>query len=100
MPSQRGKSPTLGVKIDKVPSGDRSELRRETRPKLRLALGHGCMFSINRDAHSIRELDHMHWGVEMARKGGVPTDRVLNAMKLPELLRHFQKRRRTADRAA
>jgi DNA polymerase (family 10) len=64
------------------------------------ALEYGCTFSINPDAHSLRELDHMHWGVEMARKGGVPADRVLNAMKLPEILRHFQKRRRTADRAA
>jgi DNA polymerase (family 10) len=64
------------------------------------ALEYGCMFSINPDAHSIRELDHMHWGVEMARKGGVPADRVLNAMKLPELLRHIQNRRRVADRAA
>jgi DNA polymerase (family 10) len=24
----------------------------------------------------------MHWGVEMARKGGVPADHVLNAMTL------------------
>lgn len=44
------------------------------------ALDYGCIFSINPDAHSIRELDHMHWGVEMARKGAVPRDRVLNAM--------------------
>lgn len=36
------------------------------------ALAFGCMMSINPDAHSVRELDHMHWGVEMARKGGVP----------------------------
>jgi DNA polymerase (family X) len=64
------------------------------------ALGYGCIFSINPDAHSIRELDHMHWGVEMARKGGVPPDRVLNAMKLPKLLQHLQRKRRTADRAA
>lgn len=64
------------------------------------ALEYGCLFSINPDAHSIRELDHMHWGVEMARKGGVPADRVLNAMKLPELLRHLPNRRRTAVRAA
>jgi DNA polymerase (family X) len=28
------------------------------------ALGYGCLFSINPDAHSILELDHMHWGVE------------------------------------
>ena len=27
----------------------------------------------------------MHWGVEMARKGGVPPDRVLNAMPLPQV---------------
>jgi DNA polymerase (family 10) len=27
------------------------------------------MMSINPDGHLIRELDHMHWGVEMARKG-------------------------------
>ena len=36
------------------------------------ALEFGCMLSINPDAHSIPELDHMHWGVAMARKGGVP----------------------------
>ena len=65
-----------------------------------IALDYGCMLSINPDAHSIRELDHMHWGVEMARKGGVPADRVLNAMKLPQLLRHLQRKRRIADRAA
>src|SRR3954452_20325921 len=53
------------------------------------ALGFGCMLSINPDAHSIRELDHMHWGVAMARKGGVPADRVLNAMPLPEITRYL-----------
>ena len=63
------------------------------------ALDYGCIFSINPDAHSIRELDHMHWGVEMARKGGVPPDRVLNAMPLAKLLRHLQRRRQTASRA-
>ena len=64
------------------------------------ALDYGCILSINPDAHSIRELDHMHWGVEMARKGGVPPDRVLNAMPLAKLLRHLQRRRQTASRAA
>jgi DNA polymerase (family X) len=64
------------------------------------ALSHDCLFSINPDAHSIRELDHMHWGVEMARKGGVPPDRVLNAMKRPQLLRHLQRRRHSLGRAA
>jgi DNA polymerase (family 10) len=55
------------------------------------ALGYGCIFSINPDAHSIRELDNMHWGIEMARKGGLSTDRILNAMPLPELLRYFRR---------
>jgi DNA polymerase (family 10) len=58
------------------------------------ALGYGCIFSINPDAHSIDELDHMHWGIEMARKGGVPADRVLNAMSLTQLLRHLSSVRR------
>jgi DNA polymerase (family 10) len=31
-----------------------------------------CMMSINPDAHSTDEIDLTHWGVEMARKGGVP----------------------------
>jgi DNA polymerase (family 10) len=58
------------------------------------ALELGCIFSINPDAHSIPELDHMHWGVEMARKGGVSADRVLNAMALPKLIAHLSKRKR------
>jgi len=64
------------------------------------ALDFGCMMSINPDAHSVRELDHMHWGVEMARKGGVPPDRVLNAMRLPEITRYFRQRRRSFSKAA
>jgi DNA polymerase (family X) len=64
------------------------------------ALDFGCMMSINPDAHSIPELDHMHWGVEMARKGGVPAKRVLNAMKLSEITQHLKRRRRKYARAA
>jgi DNA polymerase (family X) len=64
------------------------------------ALGFGCMLSINPDAHSIPELDHMHWGVQMARKGGVPADRVLNAMTLAEIIRYLRQKRRSFARAA
>jgi DNA polymerase (family X) len=64
------------------------------------ALDFGCMMSINPDAHSIRELDHVHWGVEMARKGGVPPDRVLNAMTLPQIIQYLRRRRRETARAA
>ena len=64
------------------------------------ALDFGCTMSINPDAHSIPELDHMHWGIEMARKGGVPADRVLNAMTLPEITRYLRHKRRSLARAA
>nr|WP_249797346.1 MULTISPECIES: DNA polymerase/3'-5' exonuclease PolX [unclassified Bradyrhizobium] len=64
------------------------------------ALEYGCMLSINPDAHSIAELDHMHWGVEMARKGGVPAERVLNAMPLADIERYLRHRRRSFARAA
>lgn len=64
------------------------------------ALEYGCMMSINPDAHSVAELDHMHWGVEMARKGSVPADRVLNAMPLSDITRYLRQRRRSFARAA
>lgn len=64
------------------------------------ALDFGCMMGINPDAHSIPELDHMHWGVEVARKGGVPADRVLNAMSLADITRYLRQRRRSFARAA
>ena len=31
------------------------------------ALGFGYLMRINPDAHSILEVDHIYWGVEMAR---------------------------------
>jgi DNA polymerase (family 10) len=53
------------------------------------ALELGCMMSINPDAHSTNEIDLTHWGVEMARKGGVPADRVLNCLNLAAFSRHL-----------
>jgi DNA polymerase (family 10) len=50
------------------------------------ALDLGCMMSINPDAHSTSEIDLTHWGVEMARKGAVPKERVLNCLDLRQLL--------------
>jgi DNA polymerase (family 10) len=58
------------------------------------------MLSINPDAHSIPELDHLRPGVEMTRKGGVPADRVLNAVTLPEITRFLRQKRRSLARAA
>jgi DNA polymerase (family X) len=66
----------------------------------RRALELGCMMSINPDAHSTDELGLTHWGVEMARQGGVPTERVLNALSLPSLLQHLKRRRSIQARVA
>jgi DNA polymerase (family 10) len=48
--------------------------------------------SINPDAHSIAEIDLTHWGVEMARKGGVPKEQVLNCKDLGRFAAHLTQR--------
>jgi DNA polymerase (family X) len=62
------------------------------------ALELGCMFSINPDAHSIGELDLTRWGVLMARKGGLPPERVLNSLDLKEITAFLQARRAARSR--
>lgn len=57
------------------------------------ALELGCLMSINPDAHSIAELDLTHWGVCMARKGGVSKERVLNCRSLAAITRYFAERK-------
>jgi DNA polymerase (family 10) len=59
------------------------------------ALELGCMLSINPDAHSTAELDLAAWGVVMARKGGVPKERVLNCLDREALRAHFDGRKRS-----
>jgi DNA polymerase (family 10) len=58
------------------------------------ALELGCMLSINPDAHSTSEIDLTHWGVQIARKGRVPKDRVLNCLEVPAFSKYLQQRRR------
>ncbi len=57
------------------------------------ALRLGCMMSINPDAHSTHEIDLTHWGIEMARKGGVSKERVLNCLSKDEFADYLKKRR-------
>jgi DNA polymerase (family 10) len=66
----------------------------------RRALKAGCLVSINPDAHSTDEIDLTHWGVEQARKGGVPASRVLNGLTLQQITEYFTRRRREHARAA
>jgi len=59
----------------------------------RRAVELGCLLSINPDAHSIRELQLVRWGVAIARKGGLAKHNVLNAMRLSRLRQHLRRRR-------
>ena len=61
------------------------------------ALELGCMMSINPDAHSTAEID---LSVEMARKGSVPQDRVLNCLELSAFTQYLAERRRKAKSTA
>jgi DNA polymerase (family X) len=63
------------------------------------ALELGCMMSINPDAHSTAEIGLIHWGVVMARKGGVPKERVLNCLELPAFADFLTRRRRKIRRS-
>ncbi len=57
------------------------------------ALELGCMLAINPDAHDTASLDLQKWGVKVARKGGVPAERVLNCLDLAGIAKHFESRR-------
>jgi len=51
------------------------------------------MFSINPDAHSTAEIDLTKWGVVIARKGGVPKERVLNCLNAQQFAKFLLKKR-------
>ncbi|MGH4012848.1 MAG: PHP domain-containing protein [Pseudonocardiaceae bacterium] len=52
---------------------------------LRLALGTGCLLSIDSDAHAPGQLDWLPYGCERAAACGVPADRVVNTWSAGEL---------------
>ena len=52
------------------------------------------MMSINPDAHDTGEIGLTHWGVEVARKGGVPKERVLNCLDRPGFSAHLKEKSR------
>ena len=56
------------------------------RDLLRLAIEHGCMFTIDTDAHATGQMEWLHLGCERAADVGVPIDSVLNAKPVDELL--------------
>ncbi len=51
----------------------------------RLALECGCSFSLDADAHAPAEFAYVHMGAWMARRAGIPMDRILNFKPLQAL---------------
>ena len=66
---------------------------------LRAAHAQGLMTSINPDAHSPAGLRDVTYGVGIARKGGVTTERVLNTRGLQDIQEWLAQRRETRLRS-
>jgi DNA polymerase (family 10) len=61
---------------------------------LRHGIELGCKFSINPDAHSTREIaSSTRWGLAIARKSGMPADRVINTLDRDSFARWLQARK-------
>ena len=60
------------------------------------ALDHGVVFSINPDAHSIKELSHVISGTWVARKAGLTAKNVFNTRDVSEVAEYLAKRRAAA----
>lgn len=50
------------------------------------AVGAGCLFALDSDAHSVRELRYAETAIAHARLAGVPKERVINCWPLERLL--------------
>jgi putative hydrolase len=60
--------------------------RMDLSPEMaRLALELGCSFSLDADAHAPAELAYVPMGMWMARRAGIPQDRILNFRALGDL---------------
>jgi putative hydrolase len=60
--------------------------RMDLSPEMaRLALDCGCNFTLDADAHAPAELAYVPMGLWMARRAGIPQDRILNFLSLGEL---------------
>ncbi len=53
---------------------------------LTLAIGTGCLFAVNTDAHAPGQLDFQAYGCERAQRLGVPVERIVNTWPLEVLL--------------
>ncbi|MFD2569005.1 helix-hairpin-helix domain-containing protein [Spirosoma soli] len=62
------------------------------------AMEQGVMISINPDAHDLVGLLDMHYGVAIARKGGLTKSMTFNALTLNQMDSYFRQRRARIDK--
>jgi histidinol phosphatase-like PHP family hydrolase len=56
----------------------------------RLALELGCNFALDADAHAPAEFAYVPMGLWMARRAGIPEDRILNFRSLDQITMAFE----------
>lgn len=59
----------------------------------RYALEKGVLLSVNPDAHRTEGFHDMHYGILVARKGGLSADKCLNAFTLEEINAYFNRKK-------
>ena len=72
-----------GVAMEINASPERLDLHA---PLIRIAKARGCKFVISTDAHHVKHLANMRYGVTMARRGWLERDDVLNTRPVAEFL--------------
>ncbi|HEV8238631.1 MAG TPA: DNA polymerase/3'-5' exonuclease PolX [Thermoanaerobaculia bacterium] len=77
------KAAARGVAVEANGSPERLDLDGGL---LRRARAAGCRVVVSTDAHSVRELDNLRWGVDQARRGWLTAADVVNTMPLAALL--------------
>ena len=76
----------VAIEIDCDPA------RMDLSPEMaRMALECGCMFAVDADAHAPAEFAYVPMGLWMARRAGIPRDRILNFRPLGELTISFDR---------
>jgi histidinol phosphatase-like PHP family hydrolase len=78
----------VAIEIDGDPS--RQDVDYEL---ARRALGAGCLFALDSDAHATEELQYAETAIAHARLAGVPPDRVINCWPVNRLLEWAENRR-------
>ncbi len=64
------------------------------------ALDQGVLISINPDAHEMKGLHDMYYGVAAARKGGLTKENTFNALPVEKITDYFEQRRKKAMQKA